>query len=194
MEKLEVGQKVKLPYGISLEEWRAAEKQICFSGREGGIAFNVRYPEGAFDIEVTIQCELNKALADNAALTAQVEEKDNLLEKRFDQLADMSTRATLAEEVTIPRLEAELAAMREGAKVHYRVDVKSGDGFSEWALDFETYSEVCEHVKQYGRHTKWTVVELITRERILDGTQHYECKAAESEDRAAFDAPEKGER
>lgn len=147
-------------------------------------------PFGVND-EVVGGSDYDAAIAQIAALTAQVEELNeqrediaslgsewkHRAEKAEAELANECAATPECEErdawaVRALKAEAELAALREGATVTYRVDrVMVGGVEQDW-----TYSTVSGARNYYDDVKSWpdnkivTLREIITRERILDTT------------------------
>ena len=82
-----------------------------------------------------------------------------------DSLTTDIDAAALEEQITA--VHSELAALREGSTVTYRADVVKNDGYG-WSLDFQTEDAARNHAAGYKSSTKWSIVEVISRERILD--------------------------
>lgn len=129
--------------------------------------------------------QLRSALAQIANLAAQVEELNGNytamkeFEETWRERAE-SAEAELANEcaatpeceerddwaVRALKAEAELAALREGATVRYRVDTQKGYEFN--FTDEDSAREKHSKVPEWLRPA--SLVEIITRERILDTT------------------------
>lgn len=63
------------PAGVTEEEWLDAQEQVCIGGEDAGTAFFKRHSHLGLACATAIQCELNKAKSENAALKKQVEER-----------------------------------------------------------------------------------------------------------------------
>lgn len=98
-----------------------------------------------------------------------------LKEEWREHLAEINDNAasgkSWAEEVTVPRLEKELAALREGARVTYRVDQDFlGDVIRGNPAPLERATEYYRTCAASGDRARLVEVTTITRERILDAT------------------------
>lgn len=109
--------------------------------------------------------QLRDALAQIAALTAQAED----LSRDKGHLHIMAARNLERAE----KAEAELAAMREGAKVHWRLEKSDPSVRDSWitcaaSSSLENVVMAAKNVRPKSRPRR--IVEVTTRERILDTT------------------------
>lgn len=104
-------------------------------------------------------------LAQIATLTAQVESCEEFIHGYRDEISDLR-ESLAAQNKRAECAEEELAALREGAKIKYRVDRIVGNYRAP--LTEETTLEEATELK--GRWGESFLVEIITRERILDAT------------------------
>jgi DNA-binding NarL/FixJ family response regulator len=139
---------VALPKGVPKEEWDEAVRQVCSGGWDAGVEFFIRHPNLGFAAATTIQCELNRALTQIAALEMQVEE-----------------------------LTGELAALREGATVTYRVEVfevstqrwqKVIHEYAHGLTSLEDAKECAAEFTAMEFYSDARITEHIVIERILD--------------------------
>lgn len=151
---------MELPQGVTNKEWIEATNKVCLGGWDAGVGFFGRHPRLGFACATTIQCDLDKASAQIAALSAQVEALTLSLAS--------ANYAVKVGERDRNDLETELAVLREGATVTWRVEgLVSKHGWRS----IHVHDDLVDAGKSLTPGSNRRIVEVTTRERILDAAE-----------------------